>query len=480
MTEGAFVNHILVVDNEDDLSRTIASSPESAYYQIVRAGQQQNALQRLASEKFDIVLIRERLPDGDIQDLINQILSAPVPPAVIVVGTGKDLGLVKKLLQNGVFEYFVEDLPPAALYSLFKNILSYEEQTRQIKTIQSSASRQLKDKGIIGSSQALHKCLDLVAKAGPSEANVLITGESGTGKELFAQAIHTISPHADKDIVVVDCASLPDNLSESILFGHVRGAFTGADRISNGLIRQSHGSTLFLDEIGELPPDHQKKFLRILQERKVRPVGSSRTFNVDFRLITATNKDLQQLVIQGLFREDLFFRLKTMHLDLPPLRDRLSDLTELAYFFMDNYCKTAHLKPKRFSSEFLVVLRRYHWPGNVREMFNVLESAIILAMESDILLPIHLPISIRVQAIENLRKNQADPDEIINAVDNTDPEQFPSLLEVRDIAVKRVESKYFRELLHHSRGDIKKACKTAAISRSRFYTLLKKYNISPS
>jgi len=313
---------------------------------------------------------------------------------------------------------------------------------------------------------------------GPSEANLLITGASGTGKELFAQATHAISPHADRDMIVVDCASLPDNLSESILFGHIRGAFTGADRASDGLIRQAHGSTLFLDEAGELPPNIQKKMLRALQERKVRPVGSSAVFAVDFRLIAATNKDLQQLVTQGLFREDLFFRLKTIQLDLPPLRDRRSDIPELAYSFMDNYCKACQLKTKRYSHEFLFILRCYHWPGNVRELFNVIESSIALARESNTLLPIHLPISIRVQAIESLRKKQDDSDEIINTADDDNPEQFPSLHEIRDVAMKRVESKYLHNLLQHSRGDIKKACKTAAISRSRLYALLKKYHIS--
>lgn len=471
---------ILLVDHEDAFYRNISPLADSRGFRTTHVPRIQDAIAQLASAEFDLILLREHQPDGPATELINRLIAVPGTPAVIVVGSGHDPLAAEQLLKNGVLDYIVESESAATLLTTFKNILDYHGQARKQRQTRIVAARLFKHKGIIGNSQAIQRCLDLVVKAGPSDANILIEGESGTGKELFAQAIHAISPRADRELVVVDCASLPENLVESILFGHVRGAFTGADRASDGLIRQANGSTLFLDEIGELPLEVQKKFLRVLQERQVRPLGGNKTIPVDFRLIAATNKDLQQMVGQRSFREDLLFRLKTFQLELPTLRSRPDDLAELAYFFMNDYCTSRRLKTRRFSPEYLLVLRRHRWPGNVRELFNIIEHSIAAAADSEILLPFHLPISIRVQAIDNLKKAQDHPEDIIDTVRDGAPDEFPTLQEIRDVTLARLEKKYLRDLLDACNGDLAKAGTIAAVSRSRLYALLKKYRLTPA
>jgi two-component system NtrC family response regulator len=250
---------------------------------------------------------------------------------------------------------------------------------------------------VTGSSARMRACLDVVALASRSEANVLISGETGTGKELFAWAIHNNSARAKNQFVVVDCASLPPSLVESTLFGYEKGAFTGADRPHKGLIKRADGGTLFLDEVGELPLSIQKSFLRVLQERKFRPLGGEQEVLSDFRLIAATNRNLDQMAEHRQFRKDLLFRLRAFGIELPLLRERPEDIPEISEQHMKRLCRIYKTTEKGFSSDFFITLARYDWPGNVRELVNALERAISAAREEPILFPKHLPTYIRVQ-----------------------------------------------------------------------------------
>jgi two-component system NtrC family response regulator len=472
--------NILVVDHERGFFENILSATVAGVFRTTHVTGIKDGFNKLSTDKFDIVLLREHLPDGHAMELLDLLTAAPGRPAVVVFGPGHDARSAEQLLKNGALDYILESASATTLLATCKNILDYHRQSGEHRQTRIAANDTFKHNGIVGSSPAIQRCLDLIVKAGPADANLLIVGESGTGKELFAQAAHALSPRADKEMIVVDCASLPENLTESILFGHVRGAFTGADRASDGLIRQANGSTLFLDEIGELPLELQKKFLRVLQERRLRSVGGNKTIPVDFRLIAATNRDLKQMTEQGLFRKDLLFRLITFQLELPTLRCRPDDLVELAYFFMNNYCSARQLPSKRFSPEYLLILRRYQWPGNVRELFNVIERSIAAAADSEILLPFHLPINIRVQAIDSLDRAQDNPADIFTTARGGEPKSFPTLQAMRDNALARLENKYLREVLQACAGDITKACEITAISRSRLYALLKDYRLSPA
>jgi two-component system, NtrC family, response regulator len=334
--------------------------------------------------------------------------------------------------------------------------------------------------GIIGRSKAIQNCLNLMARISQSDGNVLIAGESGTGKELFATAIHNFSPRAKKGMIIVDCAALPPTLVESILFGHAKGSFTGADKSQVGLVKQADGGTLFLDEIGELPLEIQKKFLRVIQERRYRPVGGNVEIESNFRLIAATNKDLQAMAEQGAFREDLLYRLRTFHLELPPLRTRVADITELAYYFRDNYCKCRKLKKKQFSSDYLTILTQYEWPGNVRELFQTIEHSLNDALDSTTLYPKQLPVRIRVQVTRKKLANQENPGTPTETAGGSPitPTALGSLKEARERVIEIEEKKYLERLLAMTNGNVKQSCEIAELSRSRFYDLLKKYQLT--
>jgi two-component system NtrC family response regulator len=331
----------------------------------------------------------------------------------------------------------------------------------------------LKRNGIIGDSEKITACLELVAQAADSDANVLITGETGTGKELFAKVIHANSRRAPKSFVVVDCTALPETLVESVLFGHARGAFTGAETSEEGLIKQADGGTLFLDEIGELPSAIQKKFLRVVQEHRFRPVGGRREITSDFRLMAATNRNLETMVREGRFREDLLFRLRTIVIDAPPLREIPGDIKKLTIHYMNDLCKRFGIIAKRASPEFWETVNAYPWPGNVRELIQALEKALISAKEEPMLFPKHLPTYIRIYAARSsFPEKPASP--LKPGIRAGVPDVPPQLKEIRRAAVADAERRYLKDLLSYSGGDKTKACRISGLSRSRFYTLLRR------
>lgn len=318
--------------------------------------------------------------------------------------------------------------------------------------------------------------LNLVAQAANSDANVLITGETGTGKELFARAIHVNSARADRSFVVVDCAALPQNLVESTLFGHEKGAFTGADKARVGLIRQAHGGTLFLDEVGELPLPLQKSFLRVLQERRFRPLGSGVEASSDFRLISATNKDIVAMLEHGQFREDLLFRLRTLTIELPPLRDHREDVAELLVFYVKSLCERYGIGLKGFAKEFIDALTAYSWPGNVREFVGAMERAVSAAFHEPTLYLKHLPPDIRISLIKSALTKEREDGGVRRAEQNRTTGLLP-LKEFREVALRDVEKQYLEDLLVATARNVKEACRISGLSRSRLYNLLKKYSV---
>jgi two-component system NtrC family response regulator len=335
----------------------------------------------------------------------------------------------------------------------------------------------LKKTGIIGNSPQILRCLDEVAQVAAGDSSVLITGDTGTGKELFARAIHDNSSRMNKNFVVVDCAALPENLVESTLFGYEKGAFTGADKPYSGLIKQADGGTLFLDEVGELPLSIQKVFLRVLQERRFRPLRSEKEVQSDFRLIAATNRDLPKMVEEGLFRQDLLFRLQVCTIWLPPLKERDQDIEELTQYYITSLCRSYGTEIKGFSTDFFEALNAYHWPGNVRELFHVLEGAFLAGRLDPILYQNHFPINFRIQRFQT--EPEAKPN--IKEIPQTPPLQpkiLPTLQNFRDEAINKAEKDYLLELLPISHGDINEACRISGLARARFYELLKKHSLS--
>src|SRR5574340_806626 len=327
------MGNVLIIDDDEMLCSMLASSVRSMGHEVSFALTIREGLSKASGEIVDVVLLDVHMPDGHGLDALVAIRQLPSPPEVIVMTGDGDAGDAGTAITNGAWDYIEK---PSSL-NVITSVLTRALQHRQVKKARKPV---VPDRmGIIGDSVAIRDCLDLLAQAAASDANVLITGETGTGKELFAWAIHKNSERAEKNFVVVDCAALQETLAESALFGHEKGAFTGADKAHDGLISQADGGTLFLDEAGELSLSLQKVFLRVLQEHCFRPLGAKKEIKSNFRLVVATNRDLDKMVEAADFRGDLLFRLRALTIKLPPLRERPGDIEDLVRHHVAGLCR---------------------------------------------------------------------------------------------------------------------------------------------
>lgn len=438
-----------------------------------------DGMAKALSNAFDLVLLDVDLPDCSGLDILPKIREVPSEPEVIIITGEGDPDGAELAVRNGAWDYIQKPASGDSMKLALLRALEFHEQkaARKLKDEVGKSVKSLNREGIVGESPKMRACLDLLAQAASSSASVIVTGETGTGKELFAWAIHENSPRSGKPFVVVDCAALTESLVESVLFGHEKGAFTGADKAQEGVIGQANGGTLMLDEMGELPLSVQKSFLRVLQEKRFRPVGGKREVHSDFRLIAATNRNLEQMVEGGQFRKDLFFRIRSLTIELPPLRERLEDISELAIYFMARQCRQYGTSTKGLSPEFLNVLMLYDWPGNIRELVHTMESSIIASGSEPILFPDHLPLHIRVH-LARKSVTRASSKACGPGTPTDSSEKIPKLQAVRDAAVAEVEKQYLQRLLSLNGMSIKEACKTSGLSRTQLYCLLKKHGIT--
>jgi DNA-binding NtrC family response regulator len=375
--------HLLVVDDEPNIREVLRIVLEAEGYDVREAATYGEAMQLLGKTTFDLVICDIVLPDGNGLDLVRSYHSGNPDTKFVVVTAHNTPAQALTALCDGAVEYLSKPFDVDELKLVV-------EKRMQLRSATSPAPEMFT---FIGRSRAMWPVLERIPQVARSDATVLITGESGTGKELLARAIHAASPRVERLFVPVNCGALPEGLFESELFGHMRGSFTGAVRDNPGLMRAAEGGTLFLDEIGELTPNSQVKLLRALQDRKVRPVGGSREFDVDARIIAATNKDLRVQIEEGKFREDLYFRIDVINLHLPPLRQRREDIPDLVRHFVTRACDRLGMKPKEIHRDAMAVLENYMWPGNVRELENVVERTV--ATESSYLMTVSsLPTSI--------------------------------------------------------------------------------------
>ncbi len=477
-----YILKVLIIDEKTDVFDVMLREATRLSVEIHSATTLEEGLLACQADEggFDIVLMRDIVSGHPSCFTIQDFKKTPLAPEILIFSVQGDPQYAEHALKGGAWDYVVDPAPEKRLLDMLGRVLRYRNnKSDSFEEKEDEVRHQLQNHGIIGSSAAIQNCVNLVTKIAMSEASVLITGETGTGKELFTSAIHNISSRSSKKLTIVDCAALPSTLVESILFGHAKGSFTGADKNQKGLIKQADGGTLFLDEIGEMPLEMQKKFLRVLQERKYLPVGSSVSESSDFRLIAATNRNLEDMVAEGTFRDDLLFRLKTFQLELPPLRTRRTDISELAYYYRNRYSKLHKLKKKKLSTDYLMTLNRYEWPGNVRELFQAIEYSMADALESDVLEPIHLPLNIRLsvtkEKLEKQKKRPAPTAEMVM------PEDVSSLLTIKEDRVRAIqiqEKQYLETLLKLTDGNIKQCCEIAGLSRSRLYDLLKRHNLS--
>jgi len=480
---------ILIIDDDTWFCGVLTEAIVADGNEVQCAHTMQDGLRVATAGAFEVVFLDVILPDGNGLDSISEIRAISSEPEIIILtGSGTPDG-AELAIGSGAWDYIQKPFPVSVIKLHLMRALQYREERRAKKS-----STPLKMDAIIGSSPRMKDAYHLLAEATSTDVNVLITGETGTGKELFAKAIHDNSHRAGESFVVVDCAALQGTLIESILFGHEKGAFTGAVQSREGLIKQADAGTLFLDEIAELPLSLQKVFLRVLQERRFRPLGGHKEEESNFRLIAATNRDLEGMVRSGQFREDLLYRLRAHTISLPPLREYREDIVPIAIYHAEKICKRSGLDTKTFSPDFIEALLSYHWPGNVRELVNAMERAIAAASSASTLFRKHLPREIRVDLVRAstgipplARKSRIDP--VQASTDDPPPVSGdkasllsaahpPTLKELRASVYATAEKEYLTDLLKMTAGNIEHACMISDLSLPRLYELLRKHKIS--
>ncbi|RJQ86173.1 MAG: sigma-54-dependent Fis family transcriptional regulator [Desulfobacteraceae bacterium] len=466
------MNNVLIIDDDPDVNRLLSQVVSRMGGRSQCAETARQGMAAMQSEVFDLVLLDVRLPDGDGLQMLPQIREARNAPEVIIITGNGDPDAAEMAIHRGAWDYLIKPSSAQNLMVTIQRALTYRRGKHA-----NPRPRALKRDDIVGDSPGLNAMLERVAQAAEVTANVLISGETGTGKELLARSIHENSPRAEHRFVTVDCAALPATLVESVLFGYAKGAFTGAEKEREGLIRQAHGGTLFLDEIGELPLAVQKAFLRVIQERCVRPIGGTNEIGVNFRLLAATNRDLDAMAQKGLFRSDLLFRLRSFSIEATPLRRRLQDIKSLALHQVARLCDHYQIDSKAASPEFLAALQKYDWPGNVRELFHTIEEAFSLSGSEPTLYPHHFPTRLRAVLARNaVQAKSACTIHQDKAEEECLPGEKEGWVDINTYR-RQMEQRYLRQLLRLTAGNRKEACRLAGLSRTRLFELLKKYDL---
>ncbi|MGM0593830.1 MAG: sigma-54-dependent transcriptional regulator [Pseudomonadota bacterium] len=369
------MSQILIIEDEAIIRSSLKRLLERNGYHVAEAGSVPQAEEQFTLNDFDLIIADLRLPGPPGTAILERVEQVPV----LIMTSYASVRSAVDAMKLGAVDYIAKPFDHDELLLTLERVLKQQNLERQNRALKSELSDRYPVAGMIGQSPAMQEVFQRIERVAPTDTTVLILGESGTGKELVARALHEQSPRRDAALITVNCAAIPDNLIESELFGHEKGAFTGAHETHKGLVEAAHGGSLFLDEIGELPAEAQARLLRVLQEGEIRRVGATRSRQVDVRLIAATNRDLKSEVESGNFRSDLYFRLHVMEILLPPLRERGDDIRILAEHLLARSCKRLNRPPMHYGDDALQALLAYPWPGNVRELENVIERAVILA-----------------------------------------------------------------------------------------------------
>ena len=388
------IGRILVVDDEVNARSALAELLRDEGFDVETAADAFKALGKHAAFAPHVVITDLKMPGMDGLELLKKLRASDEPPAVIVTTAFGDVATAVGAMHAGAVDYLVKPVNVDELLVVLDRVLEHVHLQREARELRRRVRARVAPENMIGSAPAMQAVFEVIDQIAPSKATVLITGESGTGKELVADALHQRSPRANGPFIKLHCAALAESLLESELFGHEKGSFTGAMARRDGRFSLADGGTLFLDEIGEISPTIQVKLLRFLQEHEFERVGGTQTLKVDVRVIAATNRNLAELVRTGKFREDLYYRLNVVALEMPALRDRKTDIPALASFFLDRYAKENGKALQGFTAATLELLTSHGWPGNVRELENAVERATVLA-KGPYVEPVHLPANIR-------------------------------------------------------------------------------------
>ena len=454
---------ILVVDDELSMRELLEYMLEKEGYAVICAANGKEALSSIEKDNYDLMLCDIRLGDMTGLEVLKASKKKNPHVTVIMISAFATTETAVEAMNQGAFDYVPKPFQNEELLQAISNALERKTLEREKRVIEDELKSSLHFGKIVGNSARMQHIYEMIRQVARTKTSVLITGESGTGKELIAKAIHEQSDRADHPFVTINCGGIPETLLESEFFGHCKGSFTGATADKKGLMEIAHKGTLFMDEVAELSVPMQVKLLRAVQERVFRPVGGTKDITVDIRIISATNKKLEDEVIEGNFREDLFYRLNVIEIKIPPLRERKGDLLPLAQHFLEKYSRELGKEVTKFSSYAIDLLKKYDFPGNIRELENLIERSVALS-STNILLPDSLAMSIHKKRwIEGVRNRRFDLDEVAHGV-------------ALDSILEEIERAYIEKAMECTNGNKNKAADLLGLSLRSFRYRVDKLN----
>jgi DNA-binding NtrC family response regulator len=453
---------ILVIDDEEIVCQSCVRILGDDGYSVHTTRSGLEGLELLRDNPYDILIVDLKMPGISGMEVLQRVRENYQDVDVLMVTGYSTVETAVQAMKLGAFDYICKPFQPDELSLVVKRIVEKRRLLSENQALQQELWAKYKLDNIVGTSRKMEELFRIIAKVAPTNTTILIRGESGVGKELVAKAVHYNSLRKSRPFVAVDCAGIPETLLEGELFGHAAGAFTGATTAKKGLLEAAQGGTLFLDEVSNVPPLVQPKLLRVLQEQEYRPLGETRLVKMDVRVVAATNRELSDLVKEGTFREDLFYRLNVFSIRVPPLRERKEDIPALTYYFMKKACASSGCKVKRISAEAMAMLVTCDWPGNVRQLGNVVESAVILA-NGGVLGPEHLP--------SEIRHHPAVP------VPATSDELKEAKKVLRTEATADVERTFVLDALERNDWNVTRAAADVGMQRSNFQALMRNHGV---
>ncbi|MDQ6476780.1 sigma-54 dependent transcriptional regulator [Dyadobacter sp. LHD-138] len=442
---------VLIIDDEEKLRALLARILRAEGFDVLEAGDCKSGLKSVEQHELDVVLCDVKLPDGSGVDMVSKIRSKKPQVEVILLTAYGKISDGVQAMKNGAFDYIVKGDDNDKIIPLLHRAIEKVQLQKRVKDLEKRVEDKFSFQAIIGKSKSIQQAIELAQKVAPNDTNVLLTGETGTGKEVFAQGIHQASHRAGKNFVALNCSAFGKDILESELFGYKQGAFTGANKDKKGLIEEANNGTLFLDEIGEMPLELQAKLLRVLETNEFIKLGDTKPSKSNFRLIAATNRDLKVESEEKRFRSDLYFRLNVFQILLPPLRERVKDIEPLVRFFVEQFSAKMNKKTLIYSDEFLKKLETYKWVGNIRELRNVIERAVILS------------------------DDQLDIESLPFEIQQSEPAEKGGQLSA--FSMESVEKLHIQKVLNYTKGNKAETARLLEIGIATLYRKLDEYSI---
>ena len=455
---------VLIIDDEEGVRTSLALILEDEGYQARAAPNAEAALELVRDVEFDVVLCDVRMPRRDGLDLLPDLIRLQPEATILMMSAYGDMDQAIQAVREGAYDYLAKPFQSQELLLTIRKAEERERLKRENKRLRRELGEGRASKALVAVSPAMKDVVELIERAAEYKTTVLITGESGVGKEIVARAIHELSERASYPFLAVNCGAIPETLIESELFGHARGAFTGAESAKHGLFREAEGGILFLDEVGELPPPIQVKLLRVLQEEEVRPVGEPKAISVDVRILAATARDLEAEIAAGRFRDDLYYRLNVLRIHIPPLRERTEDVPTLADELLAGLARRMGRSVQRMDRDVIEALRSHSWPGNVRELENTLERALIFSKGDRLTLDV-FPVANKTDVAVPLALTEP-------------PSAKPDELSIKR-QTRQLEERLIRSALQRTQGNRTRAARILEISPRALQYKIKEYQIEP-